>query len=74
MEGFLELEDFLKVLDQALHEDVGQNSEKKLDDDKLTSGKDLKISPMASINRHCPPDIDRHRQLVTDRHHPPNTD
>ena len=74
IEDFLELDDFLKVLDEALPRDLGQNSEKKLDDDKLTSGKDLETSPKASIDRHRPPGIDRHRQLVTDRHHPPDID
>uniref|UniRef100_M4DGJ1 Uncharacterized protein n=1 Tax=Brassica campestris TaxID=3711 RepID=M4DGJ1_BRACM len=90
IEDFLELDDFLKVLDEALPRDLGQNSEKKLDDDKLTSGKDLETSPKASIDRHRPlvtdrhrppgidrhrpPGIERHRQLVTDRHRPPSID
>ena len=33
MEDFSELEDCLKVLDGAQHEDLGQNLVKKLDDD-----------------------------------------
>uniref|UniRef100_A0A0D3DKF7 Uncharacterized protein n=1 Tax=Brassica oleracea var. oleracea TaxID=109376 RepID=A0A0D3DKF7_BRAOL len=74
MEDFLELEDFLKVLDEAQTEDLGQDSELKLDDDQHTLGKDSETSPHVSIDRHCPPHIYRHRQLDTDRHHPPDID
>ena len=66
MEDCLELEEWL--------EDMGQNSEKKLDDDQHTTRKDLETSPKASIDRHLPPDIDRHCQPDTDRQHPPDID
>uniref|UniRef100_A0A0D3BGJ2 Uncharacterized protein n=1 Tax=Brassica oleracea var. oleracea TaxID=109376 RepID=A0A0D3BGJ2_BRAOL len=74
MEDFSELEDYLKELDGAQHEDLDHNLVKKLDDDQHTSGKDLETSPKEGIDRHRPPDIDRKRLTDTDRHHPPDID
>ena len=74
MEDFSELEDCLKELDGAQHEDLDHNLVKKLDDDQHTSGKDLETSPKEGIDRHRPPDIDRQRLTDTDRHHPPDID
>ena len=68
MENFSEPKDFLKVLDGAHHKDLGQNSEKKLDDDLHTSGRDMETSPKDSIDRHRQPDIDRPRPPDIDRH------
>uniref|UniRef100_A0A0D3E9R0 Uncharacterized protein n=1 Tax=Brassica oleracea var. oleracea TaxID=109376 RepID=A0A0D3E9R0_BRAOL len=66
MEDCLELEEWL--------EDMGQNSEKKLDDDQHTTRKDLETSPKPHIIDLHPPDIDRHCQQLSDRLHPPNID
>ncbi|KAF2594715.1 hypothetical protein F2Q70_00043420 [Brassica cretica] len=73
-EDFSELKDFLKVLDEAHHEDLGQNSEKKLDDDQHTLERDLETSPKASIDRHRQPDIDRPHLPDIDRHPSDNID
>ncbi|KAF3514363.1 hypothetical protein F2Q69_00006389 [Brassica cretica] len=70
MEDSLELEDFLKVLYEAQPEDLGKDSEQKLDDNQHTSGRDLETSPKASVQVRgiCDTSIDRHNQFIVDRH------
>ncbi|KAF3534262.1 hypothetical protein DY000_02040041 [Brassica cretica] len=74
MEDFLELEDFLKVLDEAQFEDLGKDSEQKLEDNHHTSGRDMETSPKASIDRHPSESIDRHPHDYNNRHPPDDID
>ena len=74
MEDFLELEDFLKVLDEAQLEDLGKDSEQKLEDNHHTLGRYMETSPKASIDRHPPESIDRHPHDYNNRHPPDDID
>uniref|UniRef100_A0A0D2ZPN2 Uncharacterized protein n=1 Tax=Brassica oleracea var. oleracea TaxID=109376 RepID=A0A0D2ZPN2_BRAOL len=62
------MEDFLELEDEAQPENLDQNLEKKLDDDQLTSGRDLGTSLKVGIDREPPYIIDQHPPYIIDRH------
>ena len=62
------MEDCLELEDEAQPENLDQNLEKKLDDDQLTSGRDLGTSLKVGIDREPPYIIDQHPPYIIDRH------
>ncbi|KAF3512459.1 hypothetical protein F2Q69_00009165 [Brassica cretica] len=62
------MEDCLELEDEAQPENLDQNLEKKLDDDQLTSERDLGTSLKAGIDRESPYIIDLHPPYIIDRH------
>ena len=62
------IENFLELEDKTQLENLDQNLVKKLDDDHLTSGRDLGTSLKPGIDRESPYIIDLHPPYIIDRH------